>query len=88
MSQINVLPGANFIIALGAMIMLGEKLKNLRNDKDLTQEQVAKYLGLTRGAYAGYELGRRDPDKQTLLKLARFYGVSVDFLIDDSIKKP
>ena len=70
------------------IILLGEKLKNLRKDKDLTQEQVSKYLGLTRGAYAGYELGRRDPDKQTLLKLSRFYGVSVEFLIDDSMKRP
>lgn len=68
--------------------MLGKKLRKLRRDRELTQQQVADFLGLSRAAYGSYELGRRQPDNHTLLKLSRYFGVTVDYLIDDTVKNP
>lgn len=52
------------------------KLKAVRIANGLSQEQVAAVLGITRSAYCGYEIGRRSPDVDTLINLARFYGLS------------
>ncbi|EWH21213.1 MULTISPECIES: helix-turn-helix domain-containing protein [Bacillus] len=61
--------------------MLGDRLKELRESKKLTQEQVAKFLGTTRGTYAHYEINKRKPDYDTLIKLADFFGVTTDYLL-------
>ena len=60
-------------------------LKKLRLEKGLNQEDVAKYLGVTQQAYANYERGARQPDYAMLQKIADFFNVSIDYLIDDSI---
>ena len=57
---------------------LGKKLKELRIQNDLTQEQVAKILDLTRTAYARYEKNERNISVQMLIKLADFYDESLD----------
>lgn len=59
-------------------------LKLLRNRKGMLQEDVAKYLGLTRPAYSHYETGRRIPDAEMLEKLADLYQVSIDELMGRS----
>ncbi|WP_155286095.1 helix-turn-helix domain-containing protein [Lacticaseibacillus zhaodongensis] len=61
--------------------MLPERLKELRTAKRLTQEDVAKFLGITRPAYTAYESGTRQPDDTTKMKLAKYYGVTVDYLL-------
>lgn len=56
-------------------------LKLLRNRNGMLQEDVAKYLGLTRPAYSHYETGKRIPDAEILEKLADLYEVSIDELM-------
>lgn len=69
-----------------------ERLKTLRQNKSLTQQQVADCFGITKSTYSGYETGRRIPDSDTLINLANFFNCSVDYLlgrsddrIDDSV---
>lgn len=57
------------------------KLKTLRKHLGLTQKQVANEIGLMVETYANYELGRREPDLETLIKLADFFNVSLDELM-------
>lgn len=57
------------------------RYKELRLAKKLSQDDVAKYLGVTQQAYANYERGARKPDPDTLLKLADFFEVTVDYLL-------
>lgn len=59
---------------------LGSKLKKARENKRLTQQEVANKLGVSNGAISGYERGYRDPDTETLKKLADLYEVSLDWL--------
>lgn len=64
--------------------MLTERLTVLRKNKNLTQQDVAAAIGVTRPAYTAYESGSRKPEYETLEKLADFYGVSIDFLLGRS----
>lgn len=54
----------------------------LREQNNITQKQLAEYLGMTRQGYAHYEQGDREPDPTTLIKLADFFSVSVDYLLE------
>ena len=56
-------------------------LKELRAKKGVSQEVVARYLGITRQAYSNYENGTREPDSDVMLKLANYFHVSLDVLI-------
>lgn len=58
-----------------------EKLKELRKEKGLSQVQVAKELGITRGAYANYEQGTREPSFDILINICKFYNVSPNYLL-------
>lgn len=58
------------------------RLRALREDKDLTQKQVAKILDMSQTGYSQYEIGKNDIPTKVLIKLALFYGVSVDYLLD------
>ena len=57
------------------------RLKELRTEKKVSQATIADYLGITQPAYANYERGIRKPDPEILLKLADYFGVSVDCLL-------
>lgn len=57
-----------------------EKLKSLRIDNRLTQEEVAEKINVSRCSLANYELGRRKPTVEIFAKFAKFYNVSVDYL--------
>lgn len=61
--------------------MLGERLKQLRESKKLTQQEMADTLGIARGTYAHYEISRREPDNATLGRLASFFCVTTDYLL-------
>lgn len=57
------------------------RLKELREAKGLSQTQLANELGISQQAYARYEKGDRKPKISTLIKLADYFDVSVDYLI-------
>jgi transcriptional regulator with XRE-family HTH domain len=70
------------------MATFGERLKLLREQKDLSQEALGKIFHLTQSIIAHYEAGRKQPSQQTLRKFADFFNVSVDYLLgrtDDPI---
>ena len=57
------------------------RIKNLREDHDLTQKQISEYLNVSQVAYSYYELNRRSIPVETLDKLADYYNTSVDYLL-------
>lgn len=61
--------------------MYNDILKKLRSDKGVSQQIVADYLSITKQAYSLYELGKREPDFETLLKLGEYFDVSTDYLL-------
>ena len=62
--------------------MYFKRLYDLRNDNDLTQQQVADYLMCNRQVYARYERGLREIPVSMLIKLADLYKTSVDYIVD------
>lgn len=56
-------------------------LRELREDNDLTQAQVAKVLGIKQQVYSRYELGIRELPISLLIKLCKFYNVSADYIL-------
>ncbi len=69
--------------------MVYERIRNLREDRDLRQQDLADYLNCSQVAYSRYELGMRDIPTDTLIKLAEFYDTSVDYLLSlTDEKKP
>lgn len=57
------------------------RLRDLREDMDIKQYTVARYLNCTQACYSNYELGYRDIPTDVLIKLSQFYGTSVDYLL-------
>lgn len=64
--------------------MFQQRIKELRLKQRLTQQQVAEKIGVTRPAYSAYEIGKREPDFETLKKLANIFDVSTDYLLGKS----
>lgn len=69
------------------------RIKDLRDDNDLTQQEISKFLNISQVAYSYYELNKKNIPLELLAKLADFYNTSVDYLIyrtDESkpYKKP
>lgn len=54
------------------------RIRDLREDRDLTQKQVAEMLGMSQTGYSKYETGENDIPTDILIKLADFYGTSID----------
>lgn len=66
-----------------------ERIRNLREDADLTQTDVAKILNIAQRTYSGYEIGSRAIPIELLSQLADYYDTSVDYLIGRTdVKKP
>lgn len=63
------------------MLWLKRRLRDLREDGDLTQKQLAEYLGVHQTTYSDYELGRLNIPLRTLCSIADFYGVSTYYLL-------
>ena len=63
------------------------RLRDLRQDKDMNQTQVAKMLGMSQTGYSKYETGENDIPTAILIKLARFYDTSVDYLLGETESK-
>ncbi|WP_368490226.1 helix-turn-helix domain-containing protein [Clostridium sp. BJN0013] len=62
----------------------GARLKLLRKEKGLTQKELAQKLNMQNTAISKYELNQRKPDTETLLEIANFFNVSVDYLLGNS----
>lgn len=58
-----------------------ERLKELRKKANLTQKAMGEILGVNQRTYSNYELGDRDMSPETLIKLADFYNVTIDYLL-------
>lgn len=67
--------------------ILSERLKQCRKEKGLTQIQVAIYCDITEHAYQNYELMTREPKLEILIRIADFYGVSIDYLVGRTDEK-
>ena len=57
------------------------RIRDLREDRDLRQRDVAEFLQCTQVSYSHYELGKRDIPTDVLLQLAEYYGTSTDYLL-------
>lgn len=69
--------------------MIYERIKNLREDSDLSQEYLGKILNVAQRTYSRYETGERAIPIEVFIKLADFYGTSVDYLIGrTNVKEP
>lgn len=65
------------------------RIRDLREDADLLQKDIAKYLQCTQVSYSHYELGKRDIPTDVLIKLARYYRTSTDYLLGlTDVKEP
>ena len=60
------------------------RLRDLREDKDLNQTQIAQMLGMSQTGYSKYETGENDIPTSILIKLARFYNTSIDYLLGET----
>ena len=61
-----------------------KRIRDLREDSDLTQTQVAKFLEMSQTGYSKYETGENDIPTAILIKLARFYNTSIDYLLGET----
>ena len=61
-----------------------KRLRDLREDRDLNQTQVAKMLGMSQTGYSKYETGENDIPTSILIALARFYDTSIDYLLGET----
>ena len=63
------------------------RLRELRDEKDLTQTEIAKMLGMSQTGYSKYETGENDIPTDVLIKLAKFYNTSIDYLLGQTDNK-
>ena len=63
------------------------RIRELREDRDLTQNQIAQMLNMSQTGYSKYETGKNDIPTQVLIKLADFYKTSVDYILGRTNKK-
>ncbi len=60
------------------------RIRDMREDRDLNQTQVARMLGMSQTGYSKYETGENDIPTAVLIRLARFYGTSIDYLLGET----
>ena len=63
------------------MLIFSQRLKELRLEKGMTQQQVASLLNIKQQSYTRYENGTGEPSLNTVIKLAQIFGVSSDYLL-------
>ena len=61
--------------------MIYKRIRDLREDNDFTQKEIAKKLNCSQQVYSNYELGQRDIPTDILIKLSKLYFVSVDYIL-------
>lgn len=63
------------------------RIRDLREDRDMNQTQIAKMLGMSQTGYSKYETGENDIPTGILIKLADFYNTSIDYLLGQTNEK-
>ena len=63
------------------------RIRDMREDRDLLQKDLADYLNCSQVCYSNYEIGKRDIPTETLSKLAEFYNTSTDYLLGRTDEK-
>ena len=65
-----------------------KRIRDLREDKDLSQKEIAKILNMSQTGYSKYEVGTNDIPTKILIQLAKFYNTSIDYILGltDEIK--
>lgn len=61
-----------------------KRIRDLREDSDLTQKKLAEILGMSQTGYSKYETGENDVPTGILIKLSRYYGVSIDYILGET----
>ncbi len=64
-----------------------KRIRDLREDHDMNQTQIAKMLGMSQTGYSKYETGENDVPTAVLIKLARFYNTSIDYILGETDNK-
>lgn len=82
-SQYCILQYGNILL----VIVMYIRIRNLREDSDITQAQMSKILNCSQQVYSNYELGQRDIPTDILIKLSKYYNVSIDYLLGLTNKK-
>lgn len=67
--------------------MLYQRIRDLREDKDLTQQKMGEILSCSQRVYSDYERGKLDIPTEILIKLADFHNVSVDYILNRTDKR-
>ena len=68
----------------GDNIKMYRRIRDLRNDNDMTQKELSKILGMSQTGYSKYETGENDIPTEILIKLSKLYNVSIDYLLDQT----
>ncbi|MBR1885031.1 MAG: helix-turn-helix transcriptional regulator [Schwartzia sp.] len=68
-------------MVIGDASMFGDRLRYIRKHQEFSQAEAAEALGLSPVSYNRYECGQREPDFDTLRKIAQFFHVSLDYLL-------
>jgi transcriptional regulator with XRE-family HTH domain len=63
------------------MLKYGDRIAHLREKRSLTQEELSNKIGISRAALSHYETSRREPDYETINKIANFFNVTIDYLL-------
>ena len=63
------------------MVLFSLRLKELRKEKKLSQQQMARYLNIKQQSYARYELNTSEPSFEMLVEIAKFFDISTDYLL-------
>ena len=89
--KVNSAYPAKFIIIhtkfYGGDLMLNRRIRDLREDRDLTQREMGEILLCSQRVYSNYERGELDIPTEILIKLADFHGVSVDYILNRTDKR-
>lgn len=60
------------------------RIKELRLKKELKQIELAQIIGMSQSSLSGYETGKIEPDQETLMRLSKYFDVSIDYLLGNS----
>ncbi|MBQ1213032.1 MAG: helix-turn-helix transcriptional regulator [Clostridia bacterium] len=63
------------------------RVRDLREDKEVNQTEIAKMLGMSQTGYSKYETGENDIPTEVLIKLARYYDTSIDYILGETNNK-
>lgn len=59
-----------------------KRIRDLREDRDLTQKQIGQLLNMSQTGYNQYEIGKNDVPTKVLIELAKFYNTSIDYILE------